>query len=299
MRPPRHLCRNDPRREDLLYLRCSPTPTQPCSRSNWRNSEIVWRYQGGCHHHLAVADDGTILVLAREAHVVPRINPDHAVLEDFLVTLDPEGRELERISLLEALERSPYAPVMASSRMGDRGDLFHANSVQILDGTLADEIPAFERGNILTSFRRLDTIAVLDPRRGETTWTLQGMWLGQHQPTLLAGGDILLFDNWGRAGESQVIQFDPVTQEIAWRFTGDGEHPFYTGSGGACHRLPNGNTLITESDNGRALEVTPAGEVVWDYRNPERAGREGELVATLFDVVRLPPDFPVGWLDPR
>ncbi|MCX7013628.1 MAG: hypothetical protein NTW86_13910, partial [Candidatus Sumerlaeota bacterium] len=33
-------------------------------------------------------------------------------------------------------------------------------------------------------------------------------------------------------------------------------------------RLPNGNTLIAESDAGRIFEVTPGKELVWDYYNP-------------------------------
>jgi hypothetical protein len=32
--------------------------------------------------------------------------------------------------------------------------------------------------------------------------------------------------------------------------------------------LPNGNTLINEGQFGRFFEVTPAGEVVWEYVNP-------------------------------
>ena len=36
----------------------------------------------------------------------------------------------------------------------------------------------------------------------------------------------------------------------------------------SAERLPNGNTLITESDKGRAFEVTHAGEVVWEFWNP-------------------------------
>ncbi|HSN89535.1 MAG TPA: hypothetical protein VL025_22425, partial [Thermoanaerobaculia bacterium] len=56
--------------------------------------------------------------------------------------------------------------------------------------------------------------------------------------------------------------------------------------------LPNGNTLLTESENGRAIEVTPEGRIVWELYNPHRAGESNELVAVLFEVVRLPPDFP-------
>jgi hypothetical protein len=57
--------------------------------------------------------------------------------------------------------------------------------------------------------------------------------------------------------------------------------------------------LITESDAGRAFEVTRAGEIVWEFYNPHRAGDDGEYIATLFEVVRLPESFPVDWLEQR
>jgi hypothetical protein len=43
--------------------------------------------------------------------------------------------------------------------------------------------------------------------------------------------------------------------------------------------------------------VTPGGETVWEFVNPHRAGKHGNLIATLFDVVRLDPDFPLDWLE--
>jgi hypothetical protein len=52
--------------------------------------------------------------------------------------------------------------------------------------------------------------------------------------------------------------------------------------------LQNGNTLITESEMARALEITPEGQVVWEFVNPHRAGEKQELVATLFEVIRYP-----------
>ena len=38
---------------------------------------------------------------------------------------------------------------------------------------------------------------------------------------------------------------------------------------GGVERLPNGNTLIVESVNGRIFEVTQTCELVWDYINPD------------------------------
>ncbi len=43
---------------------------------------------------------------------------------------------------------------------------------------------------------------------------------------------------------------------------------FFSPRIGNAKRLPNGNTLITESSFGRFFEVTREGEVVWEYVNP-------------------------------
>jgi hypothetical protein len=51
--------------------------------------------------------------------------------------------------------------------------------------------------------------------------------------------------------------------------------------------LRNGNVLIVETDGGRALEVTPAGELVWQYRSPYRAGKNGDFVANLYSLDRV------------
>ncbi len=46
---------------------------------------------------------------------------------------------------------------------------------------------------------------------------------------------------------------------------------------------------------GRAFEVTRDKEIVWDFVNPHRAGPNNEYVGTLFEVIRLPREFPAGW----
>jgi hypothetical protein len=106
----------------------------------------------------------------------------------------------------------------------------------------------------------------------------------------------MLFDNLGRPMQSSVIEMDPLTNEVEWDYRGSEDRPFFTESCGTAERLPNGNTLITESDNGRAFEVTSDKEIVWEFYNPHRAGADGEYIATLFEVVRLPRDFPAGWV---
>jgi Arylsulfotransferase (ASST) len=254
-------------------------------------SHVLWAHRGGTHHDLFVADDGTIYTLDREGKIIPRINPRKGVLEDFVTVLDPRGTVRRKISILQAFERSPYAGLL--KRMPPEGDVFHTNTLEVLDGRWAGRDPAFRKGNLLLSVLKLDTLAILDPERQTIVWARTGEWRRQHQPTFVDGGGLLIFDNTGAGpGRSRVLELDPLTGKVSWQYGGTPGEDLFSKTLGSCQRLPNGDTLITESENGRALEVTRDKRVVWELYNPHRAGEHGELVAVLFEVVRLPPGFP-------
>jgi hypothetical protein len=259
-----------------------------------RDSRLVWAYSGHCHHDLDLDDEGRIWVLTREAGLSPRLGGDEPVLLDYFTVLDAQGRPVRRISLLAALESSSYASLLERAPRG--GDVFHTNALEILDGSLERLSPIFRKGNILTSIRELDTIAILDPQQEKIVWALTGTWAKQHQPTLLPSGRILLFDNLGNHGRSRVLEVDPFTQEIAWSYADGPRHSLYSHTCGANQRLDDGNTLIIESDNGRAIEVTPDGLIAWEFRNPRRAGSRGELIAAILDMVALPTGYAPAWL---
>lgn len=254
-------------------------------------SRVLWAHRGGTHHDLFVTDDGTIYTLDREGKIIPRINPRQGVLEDFVTVLDPRGTVRRKISILRAFERSPYAGLL--KRMPPDGDIFHTNTLEVLDGRWASRDPAFRKGNLLISVLKLDTLAILDPERQTIVWARTGEWRRQHQPTFVDGGRLLVFDNTGAGpGRSRVLELDPLTGKVSWQYGGTPGEDLFSKTLGSCQRLPNGDTLITESENGRALEVTRDKRVVWELYNPHRAGEHGELVAVLFEVVRLPPGFP-------
>jgi hypothetical protein len=257
-------------------------------------SNLLWDRPGGYHHDLEVVDDGSIYILRHRAHIVPRWSPEHPVLEHFVTVLDSEGHAQRSVSLLTAFENSPYSPTLR--RAPTLGDPLHSNSIQLLDGSLSDRLPAFEAGNVLVSIRELDTIAVIDLDAESIVWAMSGLWQRQHDATLLPNGRILLFDNWHGPGASEALEIDPFSQVVHWSYAGSDDTPFYSETCGASQRLPNGNTLIVESDNGRAFEVIADGTIVWEYVSPYRAGEAGQLIATLFDVVRLPEDFPTDWI---
>jgi hypothetical protein len=263
-----------------------------------RDSNLLWSYRGGCHHQACVTDDGQIYVLSMKSRVIPHINPDQPVIDELIAVLDPDGELLEQCSLLDCFENSDYQSLLAGMRTA--GEIFHTNTIAVLDGSLDHLSPVFRKGHVLISVLYLDTIAIVDLERRCVVWALAGnqtgMWSRQHDPRLLPNGHMLVFDNLGRDGKSKVIEFEPFTGRITWKYPADTNDALFSATCGTSARLSNGNTLITESDNGRALEVTPEGRIVWEFHNPHRAGENNELVATLFETVRVDEDF-FPWLD--
>ena len=127
-------------------------------------------------------------------------------------------------------------------------------------------------GDLLVSFRQTDTVGIVDKATGEFRWKWgRGNISRQHHPTMLDNGNVLLFDNGPHkrgVTHSRVIEVDPATNEVAWEYRGDPPISFYSYHISGAERLPNGNTLICEGAPGRIFEVTPAGEIVWEYINP-------------------------------
>ena len=259
-----------------------------------KDSNLLWARAGGYHHDVHVGEDGQLYVLWREARIIPHLHETEPMLEDFIEIMSPEGETLRRVSVLEALERSDYAPLLRRRR--EHGDILHTNTIEMLDNASSD-LPAFVAGRALISIRRLDAVALVDLEREEVVWAMSGLFAEQHESTLLENGNVLLFDNTGHASGSRVLEIDPVTKEVVWSYDGSAANGFYSNTLGSCQRLSNGNTLITESEAGRAFEVTPNLEIVWEFYNPERAGSDHELIATLFEVVRLESDFAPLWLE--
>jgi hypothetical protein len=84
----------------------------------------------------------------------------------------------------------------------------------------------------------------------------------------LDNGHLLIFDNHGWSTGCRVIEYDPVTQAIPWVYPDGDAGPFYAAFRGMKQRLPNGNTLIVDPDNGRLFEVTLGKELVWENYGP-------------------------------
>ena len=86
--------------------------------------------------------------------------------------------------------------------------------------------------------------------------------------------------------------------ELVWRYTAPEPESFFAAFISGAHRLPNGNTFVTDGPKGRLFEVTREGELVWDFGNPwagEAAMTEGRgrrLRMGVWRAQKLPPGHP-------
>ena len=93
-------------------------------------------------------------------------------------------------------------------------------------------------------------------------------------------------------------------EKTVWHYEAKNRTDFFSSEISGAHRLPNGNTLICAGVTGHLFEVTPAGEVAWQYVNPvvrggilaqgEVPGKDvrGHLFNAIFKCHRYAPDYP-------
>lgn len=261
------------------------------------DSNLLWHSEAnGAHHDLDIDQNGNVYTIGRLVHQESEHYPGKLISEDYIVRLDSAGNETLRLSTLDVLANSQYAPVLRDTP--EEGDVLHCNTIVYVRPEMLPEnyTGPFRPNSVILSLRAVDLICAVDLEEESVYWAQSELWHMQHEPVVLSDGSMLIFDNQGMGEMSTVLQFDPVTSEVLWYYRGTRENPFYSVGVGSCQRLPNGNTLIVESVMGRAFEVTPEGETVWEYFNPHRAGDNHELIATLFDTVRILPETVSDWL---
>lgn len=266
-----------------------------------RDSNIVWSRCEPFHHDVSLASESgdRLVALRRRPRTVTIAGSSRRLLDDEIVVLDSNGAELSRRSVYDALSESPFAPILARIQdlpVAIAGDYLHSNSIRTLHPRTPSRLPAVREGNWLISIRNLDLVGIVDAETGLFVWASTALWRHQHESVLLDNGNILVFDNDGFDGRSRVIEIDPSELSVKWMYDGGDSASFSSRCCGMAQRLANGNTLVTVTTSGYAFEVTPDGDRVWEYWNPERTGANLEFAATLFRTVRLHPRQTAAWV---
>ena len=258
------------------------------------DANTVWKYEDlYLHHDFFRMDNGNTMVLrwvsvpddiaAKVRGGVPGTEREGVIWTDCFQEVTPNGKVVWEWLGYEHMD--PAVDIICP--LCSRKEWLHANACFILPN-----------GDILTTFRRTNTVAIIDKPTGDIKWRWGMEELAHpHDPTLLDNGNILLFDNGFHRrlsvrNYSRVLEVNPNTNKIEWEYMDDAPHYFYGSFLSGCQRLPNGNTLICEGQTGRIFEITHEGELVWEFINPfyyqvERLGRTNQI----FRAYRFGPDY--------
>ena len=278
------------------FIGRSPFRGGAALEADW-DGNVLWEIQKSDHHHDArlLKNGNVLLICAAELPAdiaskvrggIPGSEPDGKMYADYLVEMTTAGETVWEWRAWEHLDPEQDEITMPSD---SRAEWTHANGVI--------ELPD---GNILLSMRNISTLLRINRRSGEIEWKLGPPPLsGQHGPVALPNGNVLIFDNGPyrvdqgapQAPYSRVLEIDPTTNEIVWKYQEASEAPgirgsFFSALISNAQRLPNGNTFINEGLSGRFFEVTMGGDVVWEYVNPYFGPPTGEPRAQQNQVFR-------------
>jgi len=147
------------------------------------------------------------------------------------------------------------------------------------DWTHMNDVEMLPDGRVMASPRNQDQVIFIDPETGlQENWTLgtednYSTLYEQHNPDYIpesrGGPAVVVADSHN----NRVVEFqrENGSWEQSWQWTDDQmQWPR------DADRLPNGNTLVVDSNGGRVVEVAPNGSVVWNV-----------TLSSAYDVERL------------
>lgn len=267
-------------------------------RYSW-DDKLIWEKQAFVHHEIYLSPKGTIFTFTHDLHTYN----GYKVAFDVILEYDKLGRELGRYALWDHLkEYLPLHPRFAidvpsglvrffsklmTGKMTDHYDYFHLNSFFMIPPNALEGLnPAFRPGNWLISLFHGSMVVILDQDTKKILWhaanrDIEGQLDGQHAASMLANGDVLLFDNGVNRKASRILIIDPRTLKVVWQYSSPN---FWSMTGGHVQSLPNGNLMVTESNNCRAFEVTPDKRIVWERYWDDPSGPE------IYRVTRYPKE---------
>lgn len=250
------------------------------------HGKVLWEHRDREHHHDArrTPSGGAIYLTVEQLSdkVIDKVKggvpgtDEGGMWADVIVEVDVSGKRVWDWRAIEHLDFEAHEITFNDPR----DEWTHGNTVV----PLPDD-------RVLVSFRNISTVGIIDKKSGEFVWKLGYDVLSQqHDPNVLPNGNILIFDNGSHRKDqamssSRVIEVDPKTSEIVWEYHDTPPFNFFSPYISGARRLPNGNTLITEGSFGRIFQVTPDGEVVWEYINPYFEARpDGVVTNAVFRV---------------
>ncbi|EKV28192.1 hypothetical protein C882_1193 [Caenispirillum salinarum AK4] len=261
-----------------------------------RCGDVEWTLAHPTHHSIEAAEGGGFWIPGRrflgpdDPDVFPPLTTrsnNEVIEDDLILRVSEDGAIEEQVSVTEVLFDNGLKPLMTATGYNFNnwrvlnGELVHLNKIAELPSHMAPAFSGFEAGDLALSLRQRNLIFVVDPDDWRVKWHQVGPWVRQHDPEFNADGSISVFNNntyrTALNGDDHSALDAPRVTTIMKAFPSEGVTRTVLGERqgqemlsvirGKLDPTPNGGTLVTEFESGRAVEFDDRGRVVWEYIN--------------------------------
>ena len=232
--------------------------------------------------------------------------PNYGVVAEHPERIDVNYVGLRRLGDWQHSNAIDYNPVLDQIMLSVR----HFSEIWVIDHSTTTEEARTSSGGLLYRWGNPEAYQAGTAEDRALFAQHDAHWI---EPGLPGEGNILIFNNGDElAGRlfSDMLEIAPLVSgsgrysraetgyspaEIPWEYQASPAEALFAPYVSSLQRLPNGNTFVVNGTGGQMLEVTPDGEVVWEFLNPFKGNMPDETPFSPYSVFRAryyAPDYP-------
>lgn len=226
--------------------------------------EVLWNLEGLFHHTISMSENNEYFWSWEGVHT--------ATYPKLIKASSKTGEIVETIDMKDVMLQNEFIHIFNARKHaktnGDIFDVSHANDIDELSDSQAQQFPDFNAGDLLLSYRNLNLIFVLDPDTLDIKWWRAGATDHQHDADW-ENGAITSFSNnmtGARKGHSDIVRIDVDTGKPSTIVDGK-DHSIFSIINARQNKTEFDTRIITSSTQGWALEVDENDTLVFSFIN--------------------------------
>ena len=249
------------------YVYLSSNNGHVLTKFDFNQKKIIWE-KNYINHHWGDSDSEYLYVPSRQFIDIPSSLPYLGDLDllndcpntknsfnDTILIIDKfNGEFVEEIDIIKQISQHHHL----KNFIYDCKDPLHLNFINIIKKNNLNKLPTnIKEGDILLSFRSMDTILIIDRHSHEIKFFIDSLFHMQHSPIFNDKGNLIVFDNFGgstKSGMSRILEIDPSKKEIIGIYDGNKDHFFQSNVAGYLLNY-NNKIVVVSSEQGEIFSL--------------------------------------------
>ena len=247
------------------------TSPSPIIRINSCSLLSSYTSAGSFHHSIEMDYAGNFWVPTRMEPKSVQIGRQDSFIDDGIALLGTNGDVLFKKSVIQILDDNGLGHLIYGAGVAN-SDPVHLNDIEpvLTDGKF------WKRGDVFLSLRHQSAVLLYRPSANKVIWFKSGPWMHQHDVVILNDHQISVYDNraaldgvsaWKVRGANELLIYDFKNDEVSSPFKDAfSKLDIRTLTEGRGQMIGN-DVWVEETNYGRTLQFSRAGEITWQYVN--------------------------------